>query len=110
MKTPEEIFADGFLAGASTGNGYMESLDAELTNLRRDNDRLKCEVFDLRRRLNASEAQAELLANENAGLNRLLRDHKEKIAELLRSPLSDLRGTGFSPTAPAPWRKREGGL
>lgn len=85
-RTPEEQehYADGFLDGCAAGNNYMESVDAELTELRRDNERLKFHNFDLCKQLKASEAQAELLALENAGLTRLLRDHKEKIAECLR--------------------------
>ncbi len=80
--TPEEErFVDGYLAGCAIGNGYMELIDAELAQLRRDNERLKYHNFDLRKQLASAEAQALLLANENASLVARLR---QSIKDCLR--------------------------
>lgn len=80
-RTAEEAYADGYIAGCATGNGYMEAVDAELKALR-----LRVEILDAacvveRRRAEQAEAQAVLLTEENAALVMKLR---EQIAGCLR--------------------------
>lgn len=77
----EDRYTDGFLAGCEIGTRYMETVDAELKDLRTRNELLTAICAAERKRANRAEAQAVTLAEENAALLLRLR---EQITEGMR--------------------------